>query len=186
LKIIIGLGNTGAQYKNSRHNIGFEVIDKISAIKGAKFIVNKKFEAEIAKINGFIFAKPLTLMNKSGQAVQEIKDYYKVSNSDIFVTSDDFNLEIGQVRFRRGGTSGGHKGLDSIIVHIGDDFYRFRIGIGKDEGMDETDYVLKKFSSGEKKLFDHIIDESADIMLKLITQDDFENKTININPPEAV
>ena len=150
--IIAGLGNPGKDYKNTRHNIGFDVIDVI-AQKHNISVIEKKHKAIIGKgvIDGYkvILVKPQTYMNLSGESLREIIDYYKVDpTEELIVISDDISLNPGNIRIRKKGSAGGHNGLKSIIQHLGTQkFARVRVGVGaKPKGWDLADHVLSRFS----------------------------------------
>ena len=165
MKIIVGLGNKGKEYEGTRHNAGFMFVEALSKHKEVspddgviQFHMEKKFEADIAeaKIGSekIIFVKPRTYMNDSGKAVSSIIKFYKAEPSDLIVVMDDVDLPIGRVRIRKEGSSGGHRGLQSIIDSIKyDEFIRIRIGIDnnyKQESNFETaEYVLDRFSKRE-------------------------------------
>lgn len=156
--IIAGLGNPDGKYRNTRHNIGFEVIDSI-AEKNDIVLGEKKHKAVIGK--GFVagekvvLVKPLTYMNLSGESIRSVIDFYKADEkSELIVISDDINLESGQFRIRKRGSDGGHNGLKNIILHLGhDEFIRVRMGVGeKPPKMDLADYVLGHFLPEEREL----------------------------------
>ncbi len=158
ITLIIGLGNIGKEYENTRHNSGFTALDAYA--KGNDFPdwqEKTKFKALITEdfIAGkkVILAKPTTLYNLSGESVRALKDFYKLTNKDILVVHDELDLPFGTVKTKQGGGSAGSNGLKSIISHIGEDFKRIRIGIKNDllEKMDAADFVLAKFSSKEKE-----------------------------------
>ncbi|MBD5477071.1 MAG: aminoacyl-tRNA hydrolase [Lachnospiraceae bacterium] len=161
--IIVGLGNPDRQYQNTRHNIGFDVLDVI-ADKNNITVKERKHKALIGK--GFVggqkavLVKPQTYMNLSGESVREVIDFYKADEkSELIVISDDISLDVGQIRIRKKGSAGGHNGLKNIILHLGhDEFQRIKMGVGqKPEGYDLVDYVLGHFSKEERE----IMDESA-------------------------
>ncbi len=156
--IIVGLGNPGKDYTNTRHNIGFDVIDALADAAGIS-VIEKKHKAIIGKgiIDGqkVILAKPQTYMNLSGESVREIIDYYKVAEEqELIVISDDISLDVGNIRVRKKGSAGGHNGLKNIIAHLGHDtFMRVKMGVGeKPKGYDLADYVLGHFTSDERKV----------------------------------
>ena len=158
--LIIGLGNPGREYKNTRHNIGFMVVDKIntdSENKSKKIKFNAVIFESKYKKNKVIFAKPMTYMNLSGQAVCGIIKYYKVKQENVLVVHDDLDLPFGTIRLRATGGAGGHKGLQSIINQLKTkDFARMRLGIGRPPGKaDPSDFVLKNFSRNELNQLDH-------------------------------
>lgn len=156
--IIVGLGNPGKDYTNTRHNIGFDVIDALADMAGIS-VIEKKHKAIIGKgiIDGqkVILAKPQTYMNLSGESVRDIIDYYKVDEEqELIVISDDISLDVGNIRVRKKGSAGGHNGLKNIIAHLGHDtFMRVKMGVGeKPKGYDLADYVLGHFTSDERKV----------------------------------
>lgn len=177
MKLVVGLGNPGLTYKKTRHNIGFMFIESIEKDLKLDFKLDKKFKAMVCKekINGedVIFAKPITYMNNSGEAVKEIVDFYQIASEDILVIIDDMDLPVGKMRIRRNGSSGGQKGLKSIInlLHT-EEIKRIRIGIGK--GDDAVNHVLGKFSKIEKESIDLIMDKALYI-LKDYLELSFEN-----------
>ena len=158
--IIAGLGNPGDKYAHTRHNAGFDTVEKL-ADKYEIDISEEKFEALLGRgvIEGqkVILVKPLTYMNNSGQALRAVADYYKVNTeSELIVIYDDISLEPGKLRVRPKGSAGGHNGIKSIIQHLGhQDFMRVRVGVGeKPKGYDLADYVLGHYSDEEKTVMD--------------------------------
>ena len=151
MTLIVGLGNVGREYENTRHNIGFMAIDKIFSNLDNYTIINKSiFKGQLFKIGDYLFLKPSTYMNLSGESVVAVKNFYKIDNEDIIVVHDDLDLKLGALRFKRGGGNAGHNGLKSIDSHIGCDYHRIRIGIGRPEGeIKVVDYVLGKFKEEE-------------------------------------
>ena len=168
--LIIGLGNPGKQYTKTRHNIGFRAADVISdRLSFSSFVENSKFKAEIASGNAFddkvTIAKPTTYMNLSGEAVGAIAQYYKIPLSKIIVIHDDIDLKLGEVRVKQGGGHAGHKGLRSIDGHIGKDYWRLRIGVGRPENKDDVpDYMLQDFSKEEMVVMDDVIAGVLDVI----------------------
>ncbi len=158
--IIVGLGNPKKEYDNTRHNIGFDVID-VLADRNNISVGEKKHKALIGKgvIAGqkVILAKPQTYMNLSGESVRELIDYYKVDETEeLIVISDDISLDVGQLRIRKKGSAGGHNGLKNIILHLGTDFFkRIKMGVGeKPWNYDLADYVLGHFTKEERVIMD--------------------------------
>lgn len=175
--IIVGLGNPGKQYENTRHNIGFDVIEKLAEEENVA-VLEKKHKAIIGK--GYvagqkcIMAKPQTFMNLSGESVRELIDYYKVDETtQLIVISDDISLDVGQLRIRKKGSAGGHNGLKNIIAQLGhDSFIRIKMGVGeKPKGYDLADYVLGHFSVEERKLMDKAAQKAVEAIRMIITQD---------------
>ncbi len=167
VKLIVGLGNPGREYEKNRHNAGFLALDYlIDKFKASK--ISSKFKGELFKKENYFFLKPLTYMNLSGESVLLVKNFYKLNNNNIIVIHDDIDLKLGALRFKRGGSSGGHNGLKSIDNLIGNDYYRIRIGIGRPEKKEDViDYVLSDFSEEEliciKKTFENIYKAVLDI-----------------------
>ncbi len=166
MKLVVGLGNKGREYENTRHNMGFMLVDRYLQYKNITDKFKEKFNAIYIEttINNekVIFIKPMTYMNNSGIAVRAFVDFYKLNSEDVLVISDDLDLDLGKFRLRRNGSSGGHNGLKSIISHLGtDNFKRLRIGISNDKD-DVINYVLSKFSKKELNeiatMFDTVVD----------------------------
>lgn len=175
--IIAGLGNPKKEYNNTRHNIGFDVIERIADQENIG-ILEKKHKALIGKgyIEGqkVILAKPQTFMNLSGESVRELVDYYKVDEtSELIVISDDISLDVGQLRIRKKGSAGGHNGLKNIISHLGHDiFIRVKMGVGeKPKGYDLADYVLGHFDKKERAIMDEALERAADAVRLIIRED---------------
>lgn len=164
-KLIVGLGNTGLEYSKTRHNAGFLFLDELAT---QDFLETKKFKSEISKKDGVILAKPTTYMNNSGEAVQTIKQFYKLDNSDILVVYDDLDIEGGKYKLQQKGPHV-HNGVNSVYKHIGEGFWHLRIGIDF-RNIEERkliagrDYVLGKFSEKENatisQTFDNILFEN--------------------------
>lgn len=170
--LIVGLGNIGEKYQFTRHNIGFMVIDEITKNLSTSNINNPNFQSTLLKSGYNLFAKPTTYMNNSGVAVHAIKEYYKIDLENIIVIHDDLDLPFGTVKFKIGGGHGGHNGLRSLDSHIGKDYIRVRIGIGKPkEKLDVANYVLSNFSKEEMKLLQDIIPHTIKAIESLKTEE---------------
>lgn len=197
MKIIVGLGNPGKEYANTRHNAGYLFVDQLIVNKqlapvdqNIELKFDKKFKAQFAKIKhkgeDIVFVKPETFMNSSGQAVKSILDFYKAEPEDLIVASDDVDLPIGVVRVRNEGGSAGQKGLQNIIDSIGNDkFVRFRIGISGDrenKNTEETaEYVLSQFSKREKPLIESSIKEAIAYLLTYLgTKEEIPSHTLEL------
>ena len=171
-KLIVGLGNPGPQYQFTRHNVGFEVVDRLIIKLNIKKLI-EKYHAFVAfgRLNDFdiILAKPLTYVNASGQAVAPIASEFNIPLTELCIVYDDLNLDLGVLRIRRGGSDGGHNGIKSIIHHLGNqDFPRLRIGIGNPVD-DAISHVLGKFTKEERIVIDESIEKAADALEILIT-----------------
>lgn len=173
--LIIGLGNPGRTYDDTRHNIGFQIVKALAAKYGITFrpsLVRAKGSLGEGKIQEkkTLLLLPLTYMNESGQSVRKCTSYYKVPTSNLIVVTDDVALAFGQMRLRAKGGSGGHNGLKSIEAHLGTQEYnRLRIGVGDRERGDLADYVLGRFTQVEQKNLPEIIDramEALEVWLK--------------------
>ena len=168
LYLIVGLGNPGAEYKRTRHNVGFMVAEKLAERWAVVWSAQKKFHASLARAERegrrVILCLPQTYMNSSGEAVHAVSGFYDVSPSRVLVVVDDADLPLGQLRLKPGGSSGGHHGLESIEQHLATREYpRLRVGIGRLEGAREiTGHVLGRFSSTEAALVDKILTVAAD------------------------
>lgn len=152
IRLVVGLGNPGPEYEKTRHNIGFELVDLLAAERGLKWTKEHKFRAKIASAaRDLVFAKPLTFMNLSGNAVSRLMRSYALSPDQILVAYDDVSLPPGSLRFRANGSAGGHNGIRSLLEYLGtEEFPRLRIGIGgaaENEAL--TDHVLGRFSIEE-------------------------------------
>lgn len=167
--LIVGLGNPGEKYKNTRHNIGFLILDAYIASLGLHWNESKKFAETSQTYAGYKvhFLKPLEYMNLSGKAVQTIVQMYKIPPSQILVVQDEVDLPFGKIKNKIGGGTAGHNGLKDIVAKIGSqEFHRLRFGVGKPEkgGMEVADYVLQNFNSEEKQTLTNLI---GDCKLKL-------------------
>ncbi len=152
MRLIVGLGNPGKAYARNRHNVGFWVVDELADNLRAGWSDNARFAAAIAKpSNSVVIAKPLTYMNRSGQAVVALSRFYRIPPPAIVVVSDDIDLPFGRVRVRDGGGHGGHNGLRDIIAAVGQNFIRIRIGVGRSQGETTpvVGHVLGDFSQQE-------------------------------------
>ena len=158
--LIVGLGNPGRQYEDTRHNVGFMVLDRLAAASGAVFQTAPKWQSHLAKIpgSGTILLKPQTFMNLSGRAIQQILSFHKWSPEQMLVIYDDVALPLGTLRFREKGSAGGHNGIKSILQHLGNDaFPRLKIGIGGSQPGEMVGHVLGKFSPDERPLLENTL-----------------------------
>lgn len=179
MKLIIGLGNPGKEYINTRHNIGFSLLDYIASLKRLSF-TKEKFNAKFLEYNyngeKVIFIKPLSYMNLSGSVVKEFVDFYKISLKNILVIQDDLDMSFGKVKFVFNSSSGGHNGIKDIEKNLGSKEYtRLKVGISNDKLMNTKDYVLGKFNDEELKILDevykklgNVVDDFCDLSLDLL------------------
>jgi peptidyl-tRNA hydrolase, PTH1 family len=184
VKAIVGLGNPGSKYRGTRHNVGFAVVEEVAGRAGLDFL-SAPARALVARWRGpegvvTLLAKPLTFMNESGQAVAELVRYYKIEPSDLLIVVDEAQLPLGKLRARARGSAGGHNGLKSVIAHLGEEFSRLRVGIGRgledSEGAnvrtsrrDLADHVLSRFDAAEAAEVDRMIRRAADAAETFIT-----------------
>jgi PTH1 family peptidyl-tRNA hydrolase len=165
--LIVGLGNPGAEYAQTRHNAGFLLAEKLAAKWKCDWANERKFKARIGKIERdgkrILLCEPQTFMNLSGETVGALKDFYQSPLKQILVAVDDADLPLGEIRLRKSGSSGGHHGLESIEQHLASrEFARLRIGIGRKDGSREiTNYVLGKFDSSENELLKKVLERVA-------------------------
>ncbi|NPA81403.1 MAG: aminoacyl-tRNA hydrolase [Epsilonproteobacteria bacterium] len=171
--LIVGLGNPTKKYENTRHNVGFMVIDRLIDRLNPTPINKPLFKGELYKTANTLFLKPQTFMNLSGESVLAVANFYKIDRKDIIVIHDDLDLPLGVVRVKRGGSSGGHNGLKSIDKLIGNDYIRVRVGIGRPSLKDEVvKYVLSDFTKHERECLDKSIKRAMEIVLDLMENDD--------------
>ena len=168
MKLVVGLGNVGSRYAGNRHNVGFMVVDRLAEELMATWKEEPKLKAYIAtaELDGekIILAKPTTMMNLSGEAVQRIMQFYKIGTDEILVVFDDLDTEFGKTRLRESGSSGGHNGVQSIIDHVGGSFGRLRIGISmNDRSVEPSEsYVLRNFDAEETEQLPVLINRFCD------------------------
>lgn len=151
-RLLVGLGNPGREYRDTRHNVGFMIADRLAARERAGFRVEKGWQAEVAKCGDVLLVKPLTFMNLSGQSVRALSQFYKFAPEETLVILDDMALPLGKLRFRPSGSAGGHNGLQSVIDHLGTSAIpRLRVGIGAAPGAAQAvGHVLGRFALEEK------------------------------------
>lgn len=181
MKLVVGLGNPGEKYTKNRHNIGFLVVEKMAQKKEITFRLESMYDSRYAELrsldNRIKLVEPQTFMNESGRAVEMTKNFWKVDSEDIWVIHDEVDLEEGKIRIQLGGSSAGHKGVQSIIDHIGDQFWRIRIGVGKDEKIPTESWVLMNFTDGQRLA--EIVDKVADFVLESLGKE-IKEQTINV------
>ena len=165
MKIIVGLGNPGAQYENTPHSVGFETVDKIAAEIGVTWEAKRQFQCLMARgvLAGVsvMLIKPQTFMNLSGESVAPVVKYHNCQPSDLLVIQDDIDLEVGRMRIRKGGSCGGHNGIRNIIERLGSqDFVRIKLGVGKDKS-NVIGHVLGKFDPTTRETMDKVVAAAA-------------------------
>jgi PTH1 family peptidyl-tRNA hydrolase len=167
VKAIVGLGNPGAKYRGTRHNVGFEVVDEVARRASVAF-ESAPADAVIARWRQMdvLLIKPLTFMNLSGQAVGELQRYFKIEVADLLIVVDEVDLPLGKLRARARGSAGGHNGLKSLVAHLGDEFPRLRVGVGRgsdgEARRDLADHVLSRFATDEVAEVERMTARAAD------------------------
>ena len=163
IRLIAGLGNPGPEYAGTRHNIGFMMVDHVAAQFGATWEKSAKWEALTSKHGDILLAKPMSFMNRSGYPLVAIAQFYKIATSEILVVLDDLALPLGRIRIRPSGGTGGHNGLESIIMQFGtEEIPRLRIGIGAAPAEGSVDYVLGRFFEEERLLVKSAIERGVE------------------------
>jgi len=160
IPLIVGLGTPGRQYDGTRHNIGFMVLDRLAAEKGAVFETKPKWQAHVAKLpgSGILLVKPQTFMNLSGRSVRAIAAFHKWTPEQVLVVYDDAALPLGKLRFREKGSPGGHNGIRSLIEHFGGEvFPRLKVGIGSSDPGNMVGHVLGRFAPDEQELLENTL-----------------------------
>ena len=189
MKLVAGLGNPGREYKGTPHNVGFEVVDLLVEYLGISGF-RQKFQSKLCRTSirgeSCLFIKPQTYMNKSGEAVAEFVNFYKIPIEKIVIISDDIDLPPGKVRFRDEGGHGGHNGLRSIIESLGNaNFHRIRFGVGRpaDNG-NVVGHVLGRWSEAEIKLTRNAFNLALKEMVKFLETSQFQNVSFSVTKPE--
>jgi PTH1 family peptidyl-tRNA hydrolase len=175
LRIIVGLGNPGPEHLVTRHNAGFWFVDLLARRHGGEFRDYRKFSGETAKVSigghEIVLLKPTTYMNRSGLSIRQLSDFYKISPEEILVAHDELDLPVGTVRLKQGGGHGGHNGLRDTIAHIGEAFWRMRLGIGHPGNKAEViDYVLTRAPRAEEDLVLDAVGTGVDSIPLLLEQ----------------
>jgi PTH1 family peptidyl-tRNA hydrolase len=175
LRVVVGLGNPGPEHLVTRHNAGFWFVDLLARRHGGEFRDYRKYSGETARITlgeqEIILLKPTTYMNRSGLSVRQVSDFYKIAPEEILVAHDELDLPVGSVRLKQGGGHGGHNGLRDTIAHIGETFWRLRLGIGHPGNKaDVIDYVLTRALPAEEDIILEAVSTAADSMPLLLEQ----------------
>jgi peptidyl-tRNA hydrolase, PTH1 family len=186
IRLIAGLGNPGAEYAATRHNIGFMVADQLAAQFGSTWERSTKWKAVTAKCGDTLLVKPLSFMNRSGQPLLAVAQFYKIKPQEILVVLDDLALPLGRIRIRPDGGTGGHNGLESIIVQFGsEEIPRLRIGIGAAPVEASVDYVLSRFFEEENPLVRSTIERAAEAV-KCAIDNGLVSAMNTFNKPEEI
>ncbi len=183
MKLVVGLGNPGKNYEKTRHNIGFDVIDRFKDKYNLNFIKNSKFNAMEAtcfiNFEKVIFVKPLSFMNLSGDVVLRYINFYNISSTDILIIQDDLDMEVGKIRILFDSSSGGHNGIKDITLKIGTKEYtRLKIGISNNKVIDTKDYVLGRFTQEERKILEKSYEKLYNLVEDFINLDVLSLKQI--------
>jgi len=184
--LIVGLGNPGKRYEHTRHNVGFEVIDLLA--DRWRIAVDKRTDHGLVGVgrldrHAVVLLKPTTYMNRSGQAVVEVMDFYKLPPGQVLVIYDDMAMPLGRLRIRAKGSAGGHKGMIDIITRLGtEEFPRLRIGVDQPGGTDAVDYVLSRFPAEQRPVVEAALTRAADAV-EAVLNDGLEQAMTNFNRP---
>lgn len=171
IRIIVGLGNPGRDYAETRHNVGFMVLDRLARRFGAEWKLDKARKGELAAGPGVLLIKPHTFMNCSGECVGPIMRYYKFDPAQVLVIYDDISFPVGTMRLRAGGSAGGHNGMKSLIAHLGGEkFPRLRVGIGAPGQKEMVGHVLGKFAPDERPLLEESLARAEDATVLMLQE----------------
>ena len=175
MKLIVGLGNPGGEYRETRHNVGFQVVDALVEQFGQS-VFEKRFKGQMVRLRiggeSAILLKPMTYMNLSGESAGPAAGYFKIPPEDVIVIHDELDIEPGRIKLKKGGGHGGHNGLRSLIKHLPDaNFVRVRIGVGRPPPRwDAADYVLGKFTNDERSVIDEVIETAKDAVESILKE----------------
>jgi peptidyl-tRNA hydrolase, PTH1 family len=183
--LIVGLGNIGKEYDRTRHNIGFSVLDKLASEQDITWRDHRDLRCVLSSYfvgnDKMILCKPTTFMNSSGEAVQAVQGFYKITNQNTIVIHDELDIDFGKIRFAKGGSSAGHNGIKSLIENVGPDFNRIRIGIGPKlhPEQDSADFVLGTFSAEQSTKLTKIYEPIASTLQQWLTTKNYTGETIS-------
>lgn len=172
MRLIVGLGNPGKKYQHTKHNVGFDCLDAIAKSLNVKLKKSIRFNAEVAKERDFVLLKPLTYMNLSGNSIIKAMKYFNIDPDDVLIIYDDLDLPAGKIRIRYQGSAGGHNGIKSIIQHVGTEFNRIRVGVGRNSNVAVVNDVLGKLSKADRVLVDEVLEKSKDASIDFIRNTD--------------
>ncbi len=176
MKLIVGLGNPGRKYRDTKHNVGFICLDAYASKHGQKFSFDKKFQGEFCKTTEYILLKPHTYMNLSGLSVRACTEYFNIDDDDILIIHDDLDLPLSKLRLRYQGSDGGHKGLRSIFSSLNNaDIKRVKFGIGKHPEIEVKNYVLSKFRKAEIPEVKKSVERTVSVIEDFINDVTFTN-----------
>ena len=172
MKIVVGLGNPGAEYANTPHSVGFETVDAIASAAGVAWVEKRQYKCLWARVSiagtSCVLVKPQTYMNLSGESVAPIVRYQNATAADLVVVQDDIDLALGRLRIRKGGSCGGHNGIRNVIERLGTpDFARLKLGVGKDRS-DVVAHVLGKFDPFSRKIMDREVAEAVKAVIAIV------------------
>ena len=188
MKLIVGLGNPGKEYENTRHNAGFKFIDKFARSQKLEF--KEKFNGLYTEFNyngeKIILLKPQKYMNLSGEVVIKFKDFYKINLEDILIICDDLDTPLGKIKLKYKGSSGGHNGLKNIELHLhSNEYKRIKLGISSNKNHDKIDYVIGKMPKEELEILEKVTDKSKDIIIDYLEMS-FDNLMNKYNSKEVI
>ena len=182
MKLVVGLGNPGRKYKNTKHNVGFMCLDFYAKKNNLTFKKENKFSGESLKIGDTVLLKPHTFMNLSGESIHKLMSFYDVQIENVIIVYDDLSLPLGKIRLREKGSPGGHNGIKSIVQHLHtNEFKRIKVGIDSNPLIETKNYVLSKFSKEEFKVIDETIEQVSNIIDDFSSNKDFVNIMNNYN-----
>lgn len=186
VRVIVGLGNPGEEYRNTRHNVGFQLLDRIASSQNTPWVWERRFQADTSLVefgpNPVLLVKPRTFVNRTGESIGALSRYYRYSGERFCAVYDDITLEPGRIKLSANGSAGGHNGVSSLIQSLGSDFYRMRVGIGAKSHpkMDLKDWVLGKFSGSDEARMDEAYTQ-AHLGLELLVAQGIERAMNQIN-----
>lgn len=179
--LIVGLGNPGEQYRQTRHNFGFMVVDHLAERLDPVGKWRKISGALTLKTSQALLVKPQTFVNRSGAAVASLLRFFKLPSNHLIVIHDEADLELGKVKLKFAGSSAGHRGIESIDQAVGRDYWRVRLGISRLVGGELTDHVLQVFSLNEQPLVSKVIDQTSDSLIQSLSRGDLEASNLNLH-----